>query len=70
MVPRGPFGPDQRRGPAGLFDVTTGLLLCAAVSAIGVVLFARITADLPADVRETVPEGAARAPRRTLAPTG
>jgi hypothetical protein len=50
--------------------VTTGLLLCAAVSAIGVVLFARITADLPADVREKVPEGAARAPRRTLAPTG
>ena len=54
----------------GLVDVTTGLLLCAAVSAIGVVLFARITADLPADVRETVPEGAARSPRRTLAPTG
>jgi len=38
--------------------------------AIGVVLLARITADLPADVRETVPEGAARAPQRTLAPTG
>jgi MFS transporter, DHA1 family, staphyloferrin B biosynthesis exporter len=54
----------------GLVDVTTGLLLCAAVSAIGVVLFARITADLPADVRETVPEGAARSRRRTLAPTG
>ena len=54
----------------GLVDVTTGLLLCAAVSAIGVVLFARITADLPADVRVTVPEGAARSPGRTLAPTG
>jgi MFS family permease len=54
----------------GLVDLTTGLLLCAAVSAIGVVLFARINADLPADVRETVTEGAARSPRRTLVPTG
>ena len=54
----------------GLVDVTTGLLLCAAVSAIGVVLFARINADLPADVRETVSEGVTRSPRRTLAPTG
>jgi hypothetical protein len=43
--------------------VTTGLLLCAAVSAVGVVLFARINAALP------VPE-AATSPVRILAPTG
>ena len=55
---------------AGFVSVTTGLLLCAAASAIGVVLFARIDADLPADVREALPEAAARSPGRTLAPTG
>ena len=34
----------------GVVDVTTGLLLCAAVSAVGVVLFARVNAGAPEPV--------------------
>ncbi len=46
---------------AGIVDVPTGLLLCAAVSAIGVVLFQRIRPGVPVDTGlwEVVPAPAA-----------
>lgn len=44
----------------GLVDVTAGLLLCAAVSAVGVVLFARTTTG-PRAVRASEPSRVARA---------
>ncbi len=40
---------------AGIVDVTTGLLLCAASSAIGVVLYIRTGAEAPATVASTAP---------------
>jgi hypothetical protein len=47
---------------AGLVDVTTGLLLCAAASAVGVVLFVRATPGVPVDTRawEVAPAPARR----------
>ena len=49
---------------AGIVDVTTGLLLCAAVSAVGVVLFFRARAGVPVETRawEVVPAPAGVAP--------
>jgi MFS family permease len=47
---------------AGLVDVTAGLLLCAAASAVGVVLFVRATPGVPVDTRawEVAPAPARR----------
>ena len=55
---------------AGIVDVTTGLLLCAACSAIGVVLFIRTKPGVPVDSRAwelgPLPSGAAQ-PERAAA---
>ena len=39
----------------GVVDVTSGLLLCAVVSAVGVVLFARVNAEAPEPERVPAP---------------
>jgi hypothetical protein len=57
---------------AGIVDVTTGLLLCAVVSAIGVVLFFRARAGVPVETRawEVVPVSAGAAPTHRAFRTG
>ena len=44
----------------GIVDVTSGLLLCAAVSAIGVVLYARARVDPVADDAAVAPSRVTR----------
>ena len=44
----------------GIVDVTSGLLVCAVSSAIGVVMFARVNPNVPEPVAEGAPEPASR----------
>jgi MFS family permease len=44
----------------GIVDVTSGLLVCAVSSAVGVVLFARVNPNAPEPVAEGAPEPASR----------
>jgi MFS family permease len=44
----------------GIVDVTSGLLVCAVSSAVGVVMFARVNAHAPEPAAEAAPEPAGR----------
>ena len=52
----------------GIVDVTSGLLLCAVSSAVGVVLFARVNAEAPQHAPVPAPQVAGRAPASGPAP--
>jgi hypothetical protein len=52
----------------GIVDVTSGLLLCAVSSAVGVVMFARVNPNPPESVAAGAPESVNRpAPARSPA---